>query len=376
MSGCRICTNAPSVTHSLFADDSFLFFKATASEASAVKCVLNTYESWSGQAVNYQKSAIFFGSNVRMDKQQKIKQVLEVSNDTGDSKYLGLPSLVGRSKKLVFKYLKEKVIQRIKGWSTKFLSRAGKLVLLKNVVQSIPTYAMSCVLLTKTLGQEIQRIMNAFWWQSNSANSKGIRWLAWDRMCMSKNKGGLGFRDIYGFNLALLGKQCWSLIKRPNTLVTRVLKARYFLSCHLLEASRAGGVSYTWSGIWEAKEEMKKGLRWVLGDGDTINIGVDKWLRSLDDFCVNAITTSDLTKQSKVRDFFKENRREWDVEKVNLHFSFEDAAAIVNTRIPQGCNSDRIAWVHTNNGQYTVKSSYFQWCKSQSTGKGTPISVG
>lgn len=126
-------------------------------------------------------------------------------------------------------------------------------------------------------------------------------------MCMAKNSGGLGFRDIYGFNLALLGKQCWSLIKRPNALVSRVLKARYYPSCHLLDAKRPGGVSYTWSGIWEAKEEMKKGLRWVLGDGESINIGADRWLRSLNNFCVNPETTSDMAKQSKVCAFFKEN---------------------------------------------------------------------
>lgn len=142
----------------------------------------------------------------------EIKQKLGVYKDLGDNKYLGLPSLIGHSKKTVFKYLKDKVIQMIKGWSSRLLSRAGKLVMLMNVVQLIPACAMSCFLLPKTLGQEIQKVMNAFWWQSNSANSKGIRWLAWHKMCMSKNSEGLGFRDIYGFNLALLGKQCWSLI--------------------------------------------------------------------------------------------------------------------------------------------------------------------
>lgn len=210
--GCSICASAPSVTHLLFADDSFLLFKATANEASVVKNLLNDYETWSGQAVNYQKSAIFFSSNVRMDKQMEIKQKLGVYKDLGDIKYLGLPSLIGRSKKTVYKYLKDKVIHRIKGWSSRLLSRAGKLVMLKNVVQLIPAYAMSYFLLSKTLGQEIQKVMNAFWWQSHSANSKGIRWLVWHKMCMSKNSGGLGFRDIYGFNLALLGKLCRSLI--------------------------------------------------------------------------------------------------------------------------------------------------------------------
>lgn len=95
---------------------------------------MNEHEAPSGQPVNYQKSAVFLSSNVRRDKQREIKQALGVNKDIGDSKYLGLPSLIGRSKKNVFKYLKEKVIQNIKGWSSKLLSRASKLVLLKNMV--------------------------------------------------------------------------------------------------------------------------------------------------------------------------------------------------------------------------------------------------
>lgn len=260
INGCIICTTAPAITHLLFADDSFLFFKATTEEAGAVKTILNEYEARSGQAVNYQKSAIFFSSNVRRDKQEEIKGELGVYKYVGESKYLGLPSLVGRSKKAVFRYLKDRVIQKIKGWSSRLLSRAGKLVMLKNVVQSIPAYAMSCFLIPKSICQEIQKVMNAFWWQSQTANAKGIHWLGWHRMCMPKNKGGLGFRDIHGFNLALLGKQCWRLVHEPNALMSRVLKARYYPNSHFLQAGRSGGVSYTWSGIWEAKEELKKGM--------------------------------------------------------------------------------------------------------------------
>lgn len=100
--GCKICNSAPAITHLLFADDSFLFFNASISEAEEVRRVLNEYEADYGQAVNYQKSAIFFSSNVRTDKQRDIKEKLGVIRDIGDCKYLGLPSLVGRSKKKVF----------------------------------------------------------------------------------------------------------------------------------------------------------------------------------------------------------------------------------------------------------------------------------
>ncbi|WOH00018.1 hypothetical protein DCAR_0519374 [Daucus carota subsp. sativus] len=286
ITGCRVANSAPLVTHLLFADDSFLFFKATTAEANEVKGILNSYETYSGQAVNFQKSVIFFSSNVRRDKQTEIKQPLGVHNDIGCTKYLGLPSLIGRFKKTVFRYLKDKVFQRIQGWSTKLLSRAGKAVMIKNVAQAIPSDTMSCFLIPKTLCQEIERLMNAYWWRSSSSASKGIRWLAWDKMCMSKKYGGMGFRNLHGFNLAMLCKQCWNLINRPDALVSRVLKARYYPNCHILEAERKGGSSYTCSGIWEAKEEVKKGLRWVLGDGQSIRINPDRWLRGKEGYCV------------------------------------------------------------------------------------------
>lgn len=76
INGCQIATQAPKVTHLLFVDDSFLFFKANVTEAAKVKELLNEYGSSSGQSINYQKSDIFFSANVRRDKQQEIKTIL------------------------------------------------------------------------------------------------------------------------------------------------------------------------------------------------------------------------------------------------------------------------------------------------------------
>lgn len=142
-----------------------------------------------------------------------------------------------------------------------------------------------------------------------------------------------------------------------------VLKARYYPDCHLLQARRTGGSSYTWSGIWEAKEEMKMGLRWVLGDGQSINISADRWLRGKQVFRIdqhNGVVNRNL----KVCDFFLEDKKNWDVSKVTLNFNQIDAAAIINTRIPQNCTTDRVAWIHSSNGQYTTKMRYQQWHKN------------
>lgn len=91
----------------------FYFFKASSIETNNIKKVLHSYEIFSGQVVNYQKSAIFFSSNVRRDKQTEIRNLLRVFNNIENNKYLGLPSLIGRSKKSVFRYLKDKLWKKI-----------------------------------------------------------------------------------------------------------------------------------------------------------------------------------------------------------------------------------------------------------------------
>lgn len=88
--------------------------------------------------------------------------------------------------------------------------------MIKNVAQSIPSYCMSCFLIPNSLAQEIERILNGYWWKSGASNNKGLRWLSWKKMCTSKNKGGLGFRSLHGFNVALLGKHVWHFLKNPS----------------------------------------------------------------------------------------------------------------------------------------------------------------
>lgn len=61
---------------------------------------------------------------------------------------------------------------------------------------------------------------------------------------MSKCNGGLGFRDLHGFNLALLGKHCWNFHDNPDSLFAQVYKARYFPDNTLFEATRGGGASW------------------------------------------------------------------------------------------------------------------------------------
>lgn len=115
ISGITVCSGAPKITHLLFTDDSFLFFKASTQEANVIKDILHRYEALSGQAINLQKSGILFSSNVDSVLITAISVLLNVSKSIEDSHYLGLSSLVGKSKKSVFNYLNDRVCSKIEG---------------------------------------------------------------------------------------------------------------------------------------------------------------------------------------------------------------------------------------------------------------------
>lgn len=109
----KISPTAPEISHFLFADDSFLFSKASLVKSNYMNKILQNYANMSGEEINYQKSDIMFSSNVRVDKQRQLSAVLGVQNDLSEGHYLGLPSLVGRSKKRVFDFVKDSVVKCI-----------------------------------------------------------------------------------------------------------------------------------------------------------------------------------------------------------------------------------------------------------------------
>ena len=243
----RVCQGAPSINHLLFADDSLLL-KIENGSAEHLQNVLSLYEDCSGQTINKDKSSIMFSRNTTDGVKEAFMAEMNINSEARNEKYLGLPVYMGRSKVQTFNYLKERVWKRIQGWKEKLLSRAGKDVLIKAIAQAIPTYAMSCFDLRKTLCDDISTMICRYWWSQQEKENK-MHWLSWELLCSRKKKGGLGYRDLHLFNLAMLARQGWRLLIESDSLCAQVLRAKCYPNGDPLGAEEKPGISYSWRSV-------------------------------------------------------------------------------------------------------------------------------
>jgi hypothetical protein len=164
ITGVAIARRGPKINHLFFADDSVLFCKANAKEWEKIQVLLELYEKASGQKLNREKTSLLFSKNTPQAVKDQLVNLVGVTPTSCFEKYLGLPSMVGKSRIASFSSIKGRIWERINGWKEKFLSHAGKEVLMKAVLQAIPTYTMSVFKLPKSLCQGINSLFSKFWW--------------------------------------------------------------------------------------------------------------------------------------------------------------------------------------------------------------------
>ncbi|XP_043698530.1 uncharacterized protein LOC122649300 [Telopea speciosissima] len=141
--GIKVRNRITPLTHLLFVDDSLVFYGVSLQEVQNIKACLDIYCDASGQQINCGKSSLTFSPNTHPRFKRWFSRILKMTYGDGPRKYLGLPIEIGVSKHEIFKEIKEKTINRMQGWKQKFLSKAGKEVLIKSVAMSMNSYAAS-----------------------------------------------------------------------------------------------------------------------------------------------------------------------------------------------------------------------------------------
>lgn len=218
----------------------------------------------------------------------------------------------------------------------------------------MPTYVMSCFDLTKTLCDDIGKMIGRYWW-ANMDNERKTHWVSWETTCSRKEKGGLGFRDLHLFNLAMLVRQGWRLILAPESLCAQVLRAKYYPDGDLLSASEQHEVSYSWCSILRGIGALKQGLIWRIGNGEKVNIWLDPWIPHSANR--RPVTPRGHNVFNRVCDLIDPNTGTWDVQLVKEMFWEEDARLILTVQVHVEYD-DKLAWHHDTKGIFSVKSAY------------------
>uniref|UniRef100_A0A803PWA8 Uncharacterized protein n=1 Tax=Cannabis sativa TaxID=3483 RepID=A0A803PWA8_CANSA len=329
--GIRVANGAPFISHMLFADDSYVFCRANENDSTKVLTLLKDFERASGQMVNFSKSSVFFSANIHTIVRMQICQRMGIVEADDSSLYLGLPCIISRNKKAVFGFLKDKMSQ------------------------ALPNHAMSVFLLPINTCKSVESVMSNYWWKS-SKNNCGISWMSWKKLCKHKSNGGLGFKDLRDYNLALLGKQAWRLLVADNSLVSRVFKARYFASGSVLTASLGNNPSYVWRSIFETKQFLLAGVRKSIARGLETSILDDPWLPDGTDPYVRSVNPDLVNK--KVSSLMCMDRLQWDNDILEDIFDVRDRDLILNIPLPETVQNDCWTWSREKNGVYSVKSAY------------------
>ena len=215
--------------------------------------MLGLYEAALGQAINRQKTSLFFSKNMSPHQRMVIQGMLGARVMSDCERYLGLPMATGKSKANTFKDHQERISKRVIGRKEKYISKAGQEVLIKTVAQATSTYSMSLSLLPKSLNNTINSTLAKYWW-GQIKNERKIHWIHWKKLCYPKNKGGMGFRDIHVFNLTMLAKQARRILHNPTSLFYRVYEARHFSRCSFMKAELGNNPSIVWQSLLATRE--------------------------------------------------------------------------------------------------------------------------
>ncbi|KAK9988414.1 hypothetical protein SO802_028653 [Lithocarpus litseifolius] len=302
------------------------------------------------------KPYVYFSNNTTGRQKQEALEILVVKEVSRFESYLGLPTLVGRAKYHTFSFIKDRVWKKLQGWKGMLLSRAGKEVLIKVVAQSIPTYTMSVFQIPSKLCDELDALCARFWW-GQFGNERKIHWKSWDKLTLSKKDGGMGFRDLRSFNLVMLAKQGWRLLKDTNSLLYQCFKARYFPRTSILEATESPNCSFVWRSLVAALPVLRTGHCWRVGDGFSINVYRDRWIPN---YPTNKPLSSVRVDEEEVlvSSLINHDLQVWRRDFIMANFNREEGEAICDILLSRRHVPDSVYWKHSKDGNFTLKSAY------------------
>ncbi|WOL17301.1 hypothetical protein Cni_G26092 [Canna indica] len=188
--------NAAPVSHLLFADDILLTFRANPNSLDSVKKIFKDFEKFTGLSVNFEKSSIFYPKSTSRECIAHISSIMNIRAGSFPFKYLGTQIFPRRPPNQIQKQLVDSINAKLSTWQAKFLSQAGRLVLIKSVLSSMPLHSLAVTWASSSTIDKIEICMRKFLW-SGKGVKKGLHLVKWDVVTLPKE---LKYKDLRLFN--------------------------------------------------------------------------------------------------------------------------------------------------------------------------------
>uniref|UniRef100_A0A2N9I5R6 Reverse transcriptase domain-containing protein n=1 Tax=Fagus sylvatica TaxID=28930 RepID=A0A2N9I5R6_FAGSY len=264
------------ISHLLYADDTILFCDADPDKLLYVRMVLTCFEAVTGLRVNMAKSEM-----VPVGEVQNISELADsLCCHIGGLplSYLGMPLGASYKAVAVWNPIIEKLERRLSGWQKLYLSKGGRLTLLKSTLSSLPTYFLSLFTIPISVMRRIEKMQRDFLWGGLGDEVKH-HLVSWDKVCAPKEVGGLGVRSLVLTNKALQGKWLWRFGLEGHHLWRRVLVAKFGsdLGGWRTKSIRGPHGCGLWKGIMSGWDDYFQHVEFVVGQGTRISFWKDKW---------------------------------------------------------------------------------------------------
>ena len=208
------------VSHLLFADDTILFCNANEEQILHIRMLLLCFQAVTGLKVNALKSEMVPIGEV--PNVFVLAEILGCRVRSLPMTYLGIALGASHKSPTVWNPILEKFEHKLANWKKMYLSKGGRLTLLKSTLSSLPTYYLSLFTIPTHVANKIERVQRDFLWGDSKTHLVG-----WDKVCAPLENGGLGVRKLTTFNRALLGKWLWRFGIEETRLWRRVIALKF-----------------------------------------------------------------------------------------------------------------------------------------------------